>query len=90
MDYEYQSTNNLNIQVRSLQTSSKDISARLTTVEDHQTDLSIEVAALEVQVDTLDAVFGDHDGAAQKLKTRLTAIETSIHDVDVRMTELEA
>ena len=33
MDYEYMQTNNLNVQVRSLQTSSKDISGRLTVVE---------------------------------------------------------
>lgn len=33
MDYEYMQTNNLNVQVRSLQTSSKDLSARLTVVE---------------------------------------------------------
>ena len=52
------------MQVRSLQTSAKDINARLTVVESDQTDLSIDVAALQVQVDTLDAVFGDHDGAA--------------------------
>lgn len=78
------------VQVRNLQSSATDIRARLTAVESSQTDLNINVSALEVQVDTLEGVFGDHDGKAAKLKRRLTDIETSISKVEVRITDLEA
>lgn len=81
--------NNLNIQVRSLQNSAKDISARLTVIESTQTNLSIDVSSLEVQVDNLEGAFGDHDGKAAKLKLRLSEIEASISDIEGRITKLE-